>query len=270
MAVALVTGASRGIGQATALELARQGFDVALAARTLEDGEGRDDGDFNPGRSIEGSLRATARAVSAFGVKALPLKMDLLNPADVDSCVETVVGELGRLDVLVNNATLHRGANLRMGELTRDAVEDFIRANFAGPLLLSVQALSVMVAQGGGRIINVASAAGLNDPPAPPGEGGWGVLYGGVKAGQLRFAGSIKAEYPGTGVLCFTLNPGFVKTPVIKEFPFFSEANNNVAPSLPGQVIAWLATSDKAEQFNAHYVDAPTFAREHADLLAAQ
>jgi NAD(P)-dependent dehydrogenase (short-subunit alcohol dehydrogenase family) len=60
MAVALVTGSSRGIGKGAALQLAKQGFDVALAARTVEEGEGRDDGDFHAGRPIEGSIRQTA------------------------------------------------------------------------------------------------------------------------------------------------------------------------------------------------------------------
>src|ERR1019366_4144944 len=117
MAVALVTGSSRGIGKGAALQLAKQGFDVALAARTVEEGEGRDDGDFHAGRPIEGSIRQTAKEVEALGVKALPVRLDLTDPETVDSCVETVVGEWGRLDVLVNNATLHTGSNTRIDAL---------------------------------------------------------------------------------------------------------------------------------------------------------
>jgi NAD(P)-dependent dehydrogenase (short-subunit alcohol dehydrogenase family) len=120
-----------------------------------------------------------------------------------------------------------------------------------------------MVAEGGGRIINVISGAGFTDPPAAPGEGGWGVLYGMVKAGQHRIAGSIKAEYPGSGILCFSVNPGFVKTPVIRELPVFRTAEGGISATVPAAVIGWLATSDDAERFNCQLVDAPDFARAH-------
>ena len=265
MAVALVTGASRGIGLATAVELARRGFDVAVAARTIEEGQGRDDGDFHLGRIIDGSLHTAASAVESHGVRALPVPLDLRDESSVDGCVETVVRAWGRLDVLVNNATLHTGSNIRIGELTRDVVDEFLRANLAGPLLLVVHALAVMAAQGSGRIINVTSAAGFNDPPRPPGEGGWGVLYGMVKAGQHRIAGSVRAEYPGEEILCFSVNPGFVKTPVIKELPYYRTAGGDISATVPASVIGWLATSDDARQFNAQYLDAPAFARQHLD-----
>jgi NAD(P)-dependent dehydrogenase (short-subunit alcohol dehydrogenase family) len=262
--VALVTGSSRGIGQAAAIELAKKGFDVAVAARTVAEGDGRDDGDFHRGRAIEGSLQATAAAVETHGVRALPVRLDLLEPDSVDTCVERVLAEFGRLDVLVNNATLHTYSNTRIRDLTRENIEDFTRATFAGPLLLIKHALPAMVAQGGGRIINVSSAAGLNDPPAAPGEGGWGVLYGMVKAAQYRMPGLIRVEYPDSNILSFSLNPGFIKTPVIRELPFFREAGNDLPPSVPGQVIAWLATADAAdaEKYVCTYIDAPALARE--------
>ena len=263
MAVALVTGASRGIGLATAVELARRGFDVALAARTLHRGQGRDDGDFNPGRAIEGSLEEAARAVESHGVRAFPVRLDLVDPESVDQCVPTVLAEFGRLDVLVNNATLHAGSNTRIADLTRGQVEDFAQAAFVAPLLLVKAALAAMAAQGGGRIINVASAAGLNDPPAPPGEGGWGVLYGMAKAGQYRIAGLVRAEYPDSGIACFSLSPGFVKTPVISKLPVFESTAEGVPASVPGRVIAWLASADEAVQYSREFIDVPAFARQH-------
>jgi NAD(P)-dependent dehydrogenase (short-subunit alcohol dehydrogenase family) len=268
MAVALVTGSSRGIGLAASLELAKRGFDVALAARTLHAGQGRDDGDFHPGRVIEGSLEEAARAVESYGVRAFPVRLDLLEPESVDGCVDAVLREFGRLDVLVNNATLHTGSNTRIAELTRKQVEDFAQATFVGPLLLVQRALAAMVAQGGGRIINVSSAAGLNDPPAAPGEGGWGVLYGMAKAAQYRIAGLVRAEYPDSGITCFSLSPGFVKTPVISKLPVFEAADGGIAPSVPGRVIAWLASSGEAEQYSREFIDVPGFAIEH-DLAEA-
>lgn len=264
MPVALVTGASRGIGQAAAIELAKQGFDVAVAARTVAEGEGRDDGDFHRGRPIEGSLQSTAAAIESHGVRALPVRLDLLEPESVDTCVDTVLGEWSRLDVLVNNATLHTYSNTRICDLTRENIEDFTRATFAGPLLLIKHALPAMVAQGGGRIINVSSAAGLRDPAAAPGHGGWGVLYGMVKAAQYRMPGLIRVEYPNSDILGFSLNPGFIKTPVIRELPIFSEAGNDLPPTVPGRVIAWLATAESAdvEKYVCTYIDAPELAAE--------
>jgi NAD(P)-dependent dehydrogenase (short-subunit alcohol dehydrogenase family) len=255
MAVALVTGSSRGIGLGAAVELAKRGFDVALAARTLHAGEGRDDGDFHPGRIIEGSLEEAAQAVEAHGVRAFPVRLNLLEPESVDRCVKTVVDEFGRLDVLVNNATLHTGSNTRIADLTRKQVEDFAEAVFVSPLLLIKQALAVMSAQGGGRIITVTSAAGLNDPPAPPGEGGWGVLYGMAKAAQYRIAGLVRVEYPDSGILCFTLSPGFVKTPVIAKMPIFETVEGGNPASVPGSVIAWLASSPDAERYSREFID---------------
>jgi NAD(P)-dependent dehydrogenase (short-subunit alcohol dehydrogenase family) len=106
--VALVTGASRGIGRATALALADAGYDVAIAARTVHEGDGR----MAPGsvresqetRAIEGSLDTTAAAIGERGRRALPVAMDLLDRPTIDAMVDTVLGEWGRIDALVNNA----------------------------------------------------------------------------------------------------------------------------------------------------------------------
>ena len=121
-----------------------------------------------------------------------------------------------------------------------------------------------MTKQGGGRIINVSVGGGSeHHPSAPPGEGGWGVLYGMVKAAQYRIPGLVRVEYPNQNILCFSMNPGFVKTPVIAKMPIFESAEGGIPPSLPGTVIVWLATSDEAEKYCTHPIDAVPFAKEH-------
>ncbi len=263
MPVALVTGSSRGIGKAAALQFAKRGFDVALAARTVEEGEGRDDGDFTAGRPIEGSIRQTAKEVEALGVRALPVRLDLTEPESVDSCVDTVVAEWGRLDALVNNATLHTGSNTRIDDLSRELIELFTRATFTGPLILAQRALRVMGPQGGGRIINVASSAGVNNPEFPPGEGGWGVLYGMVKAAQIRMAGLIRVEYPNQNIYAFTVCPGWVKTEVIGKMPIFENLESGTGADGPGSVIAWLGSSPDAPQYAWDFFRTPEFGAEH-------
>src|SRR4051794_28423966 len=100
--VALVTGASRGIGKATAIDLADAGLDVAVAARTLTDGSARLDVD--PSIAVPGGLDTTVARIEQAGVRGLAVAMDLLDRPSVESAVETVVSTFGRIDVLVNNA----------------------------------------------------------------------------------------------------------------------------------------------------------------------
>ena len=105
--VALVTGASRGIGKATAVQLAAAGFDVAVAARTQREGEARDDE--HGGRVIPGSLEATASLIEQSGRRALEVTMDLLDRPSLERGVARVLAEWGHVDLLVNNA-VHTGA----------------------------------------------------------------------------------------------------------------------------------------------------------------
>src|SRR4051812_35974682 len=99
--VALVTGASRGIGKACATALAGAGFDVAFTARTAREGEGRDDSDAGSSRPIEGSLEVTADLVAATGARPLPLVADLTDFDSLRAAVDMTLTTFGRLDVLV-------------------------------------------------------------------------------------------------------------------------------------------------------------------------
>src|SRR5205809_5044614 len=105
VAVALVTGASRGIGRATALGLAGAGFDVVVTARTLREGEGIDDSDERcAGLPLPGSIEKTAKEVRHTGRRALGIRLDMLDRTSIDHAVARVLHEWGQIDVLVNNA----------------------------------------------------------------------------------------------------------------------------------------------------------------------
>jgi hypothetical protein len=83
------------------------------------------------------------------------------------------------------------------------------------------------------------------------------------KAAQYRIPGLVQLEYGEAGILCFSMSPGFVKTAVIREMPIFKEAGGDISPSIPGSVVAWLATSDEAAQYVCQPLEAAELAQKH-------
>jgi NAD(P)-dependent dehydrogenase (short-subunit alcohol dehydrogenase family) len=272
MPIALVTGASRGIGCATAVALARRGFDVAVCGRTMHEGDGRDDGDHAKGsRTIGGSLDRTADLVEAAGSRALALRFDMVSAQAVEDAVATVASTWGAIDVVVNNAVYHRGNNVEVTDLDAALITDNLLANAGHPLLLIARVLPSMVERGGGRIINITSGAGERDPDAPALRGGWGALYGMSKAALARVAGIVAVEAGPRGVLCFGLDPGFVKTAVVGNLPGFEDLTGT-PEEVPAAAITWLATAPEASAFNGQTVVASELAAEYdlypvADVL---
>jgi len=260
---ALVTGASRGIGKATAVALAAAGFDVAITARTVHEGQGFDDSDA-AGRSVPGSLDTTAALVEAEGATALPVPMDLLDRSSITGAVDRVLDAWGRVDVLVNNA-IHTGPGsmLAFEETTIDMIETKLSANVVAQVVLLKAVLPHMVERGDGRVVNVTSAVAVTDPPAPPGQGGWGLAYAMSKGAFHRLAPNLAVEYPT--LTFFNLEPGYVQT---------ERAIQNAAalglegkypgapPSVPAAVIAWLASSPDALALNGQMITAQRFAKE--------
>ncbi len=170
--VALVTGASRGIGRASAIALAAAGLDVAITARTMREGEGLDDATSPGGGPIPGSLETTARHIEAVGARALAIRADLLDRASLLAATERVLGEWGHVDVLVNNA-VHTGPGSmeRFLDLDVDMVEAKLEANVVAQLVLIKSVLPGMLERGEGTIIDITSAVATSDPPAPTGRG---------------------------------------------------------------------------------------------------
>lgn len=183
---ALVTGASRGIGRAIALALARQGADVAIHYHT------------------NGELAAeVAAAIAALGRRVLTHAADARQSEQLTALWKTVEAEWGQIDILVNNAGLLRNSFLAMtGEAAWDEVLD---VNLKATFLLSKLAARAMGRRKSGRIINLASRAGeMGDVLRAP--------YAAAKAGVLGLTKATARELAPSGVTCNAISPGFIET----------------------------------------------------------
>jgi NAD(P)-dependent dehydrogenase (short-subunit alcohol dehydrogenase family) len=265
--IALVTGASRGIGKATAVALAQTGFDVAVTARTVHEGEGVDDSDERR-RRLPGSLDTTAAAVEAAGRRAFPVPMDLHDGASLVAAVERVLEEWGHIDVLVNNAVdTGPGSMTRFLDTPLDAFAAKLDANALAQVALIKLVLPGMLARGGGTIVNVTSAVAVIDPSAPTGQGGWGAAYAMSKGAFHRLAAILAVELAGEAVFVFNVEPGFVVTEKMEmnqQDLGLEGRYPGAPPSVPAAVIAWLATDPGAAALNGQTISAQRFARERA------
>jgi NAD(P)-dependent dehydrogenase (short-subunit alcohol dehydrogenase family) len=243
--IALVTGASRGIGKATAIALAEAGFDVAVVARTLQEGTARDDSDAGHDRSLPGSVESTAAEVASRGVRTLPVVGDLHDRASLVAAVDRTAAELGPIDVLVNNAVdTGPGSMLRFEDTRIEQFERKVQANYLSQLVLIKAVLPSMLERGRGTIINVTSHTATNDPPAPVGEGGWGLAYAASKGALHRVAGILAVELGDRGIRAFNLDPGNVATErmLLNAGDLGLGRYRPAPPSAPAAAIAWLAS----------------------------
>jgi NAD(P)-dependent dehydrogenase (short-subunit alcohol dehydrogenase family) len=241
---ALVTGATRGIGRATALALAASGWDVAVTGRSRHPGDGRDDSDTGAGRVLPGSLEETASLVRLEGRRALELVADLHDRAALGRAVATVTDAWGGVDLLVNNAVdTGPGSMVPVLELTVDQLVAKLDANAVAPLVLVQAVLPGMLERGGGTIVDVTSHTATADPPGPVGSGGWGLAYAASKAAFHRFAPLLAVELGDRGIRAYNVDPGYVDT---ERQLLNAEALGLVGhyrgapPSAPAAAIAWL------------------------------
>ncbi|HEV7525058.1 MAG TPA: SDR family oxidoreductase [Acidimicrobiia bacterium] len=265
---AFVTGASRGIGKACAINLAQAGFDVACTARTQREGEEREHSSTvrkSDTRPLPGSLAATAAAIESAGRRALILPADLLDREQLRSAVKTVVDSWGGIDLLLNNGRyIGPGHMDRLVDTPLDLLEKHLDANVMAPLALIKMVLPEMLERGRGLVLNMTSDVAWTDPPSAAGSGGWGLGYAISKGALHRIAGVLAHEVAGTGVSVVNVSPGFVATERIAidmaEFGF--DASKGAAPDLIGKVVAWLATSGAADDWNGRTLEAQVVAGE--------
>jgi short-subunit dehydrogenase len=184
-AVAVVTGASSGIGERTAIALARRGASVVLAARRMD------------------RLEALSERIGAAGGDALPVGCDVTDRVDLERLRSTVETAFGRVDVLVNNAGIPGGGPFE--GLSLDAIERVVRVNLLGVMECTAVLLPMMLQEGRGHIVNVASLAGRF---ATPGA----AVYGATKHGVVAFSEALYHELHRSGLLVTSVNPGYVPT----------------------------------------------------------
>ena len=269
--VAFVTGASRGIGKACAVELAAAGFKIAITARTVQEGEQREhsstlrDTDLSP---LPGSLMGTVELIEQDGGTAMAVPADLLDSSSLGAAVATVLARWGRIDVVV-----HNGRYIGPGHMDTfvDTPIELIRRQFEGnffaPLIINKLVLPAMITQGGGTIVNITSASGYGDPTEPAGKGGWGMGYGTSKGAFHRIAGFLAVELAGQNIRCFNVQPGLVATERIgQDMAKFGIENNGAPMEVLGKVVRWLCTEPEADTLNGTNIEAQFFCHDRGLL----
>jgi 3-oxoacyl-[acyl-carrier protein] reductase len=233
--VALLTGASQGIGRETALTLAEAGAKVAACARNEE------------------KLAALVNEIVNAGGEALAVKMDVADAEQVKAGFKQVLEKFGRLDILVNNAAITRdGLAVRMKQDDWDAV---IRTNLTGAHLCMQQALSTMMRARAGRIINISSVV------AEMGNAGQ-ANYVAAKGGLVGLTKAIAIEIASRGVTVNAVAPGFIATPMTDVLP--DKVKEDLKTRIPlgrmgsardvAAAIVFLA-SDEAAYITGHVLD---------------
>ena len=230
--VAIVTGASRGIGAAIAKKLAEDGASVAVCARNLA------------------ACEETAQAVRDAGVEALAMSVDVSDAAQVDACVKAVLEKFGRVDIMVNNAGITKdGLLMRMTDADWDSVID---TNLKGTFLFSRAVARPMMKNKapdgtlqGGSIINITSVVGIT------GNAGQ-ANYSASKAGVIALTKSTAKEYGARNIQVNAVAPGFIETEMTAKLP--QSVRDNFMLVIPAKrpgkpedvanVVAFLCSSD--------------------------
>ena len=189
---ALVTGASQGIGRATALLLARQGARVVVAARSEE------------------KLASLAEEIAAAGGQALPLQLDLAKPGEVAGRLGSLPAEWAEIDIVVNNAGIT--ADGLMARMSLEQWESVLTTNLTGAFAVTRELLRGMMRKRWGRIVSVSSVVGLMGNPGQ-------VNYAASKAGLVGFSKSLAKEVGSRNITVNVVAPGYIVTAMTEALP---------------------------------------------------
>jgi short-subunit dehydrogenase len=189
--VALITGASRGIGAAAARELAARGYRLALAARSYDD------------------LAALAGEITQGGGAALPIATDMRRPEEVERLGDLALSHFGRVDALVNNAGV--GGRLKgLAQLEQQEIAELLAVNLTAPIALTRALLPQMLARRSGAIIFIGSVAGRIALPTSS-------IYSASKFGLRGFAHALRRDVGRHGIGVTLVAPGFIDTAMTRE-----------------------------------------------------
>jgi citronellol/citronellal dehydrogenase len=214
--VALVTGASRGIGEAICARLAMEGARVVASARTAAEGDSR----------LPGTLADTVERITKAGGEAQFIKADLALEAERERLVAATVAAYGPVDILVNNAAITYF--IPIADFPEKRLKLMFEVQVFAPMHLSQLVLPSMRERHTGWIVNISSGAGIHPkPPYPAGGGRGGTVYGMCKAALERFTTGLAAEVQGDGVAVNVVSPGLVATPGVAVHGLITEATKD-------------------------------------------
>jgi NAD(P)-dependent dehydrogenase (short-subunit alcohol dehydrogenase family) len=258
--VAVVTGASRGIGKQTCILLAQRGVQLVLAARTEE-----------PRPGTPGTLGETADELRALGADPLVVRADLSKGDDVERIVSDALDRFGGVDILVNNAAYTVGKTLftHVPELTRDQWDKHFAVNVTAPLMLIQGFWNSMRERGGGVIVNITSGEANLRPVDPQRESHTGLpqngpAYGASKAAMNRMANVIAQEGLEHRIAVISVEPGFVLTETMATT--FAQTGvtdtDAIPPTVPASAIAYLCTCDDPMRYTGEIISGPALVEE--------
>ncbi|HTX48747.1 MAG TPA: SDR family NAD(P)-dependent oxidoreductase [Caulobacteraceae bacterium] len=199
--VAIVTGASRGIGEAIAARLAQEGAKVVATARTVEEGESR----------LSGTLSETIARIKRAGGEATLVRADLAQREERERLVATTEEIYGPADILVNNAAITYF--IPVIDFPEKRFKLMMEVQVYAPFHLSQLVLPAMKEKKSGWIVNISSGAGIHPKPPYMSAGRGGTVYGMCKAALERFTTGLASEVAADGIAVNVVSPGLVETP---------------------------------------------------------
>lgn len=226
--VALITGATRGIGRQIAITLAKQGFDIAINYRTLND-----------------SLNETIKEIENYGVQYLVVQGDVSVFEDCENMTKQVIERFEKIDVLVNNAGITK--DMLFMRMKQDDFKQVIDVNLVGTYNMTKNVSQYMIKQKYGKIINISSVVGLH------GNAGQ-ANYSASKAGIIGFTKSLAKELASRNILVNAVAPGFIETDMTSVLK--DEVKTNILNTIPlkregkpeevAAVVKFLASEDSS------------------------
>jgi citronellol/citronellal dehydrogenase len=230
---ALVTGASRGIGEAIAVRLAMEGAQVVVSARTAEEGDSK----------LPGTLHATVDRIRVAGGTATAIKADLSSEADRERLVKEAVEAYGDIDILVNDAAVT--FFIPVETFPKKRFDLMMEVQVWAPFHLSQLVLPAMRQKKSGAIINISSGAGIH-PKQPYNRRGGGTVYGMCKAALERFTTGLASEVYDDNIAVNVVSPGLVDTPGVAVHGLINEQTKDRVQPIKyiAEAVYQLATGD--------------------------